>query len=329
MASTRLRLDPWPAEYESSFQIDEFEPDSAGKVETDVEGIEWSAVEPQERERPEVIHFVDGVRRVEARIILDDESGRIIRGLFGSAGVGTVRVEKSVATFQELRVQRCLVVGAGVSPDDSAIADARMLTVGNAELSFEPVPVPENTPAAAVEGLQYVMRNAEARLAEELASESGCVFADGPLHYFTDINQPVVGVIKRLVEPYLPATHFDLVRQLRIGQRTPLFAITKGQHARYSWYLRVGTPRAMDHDVAGVLRLEVRSGIGLERAVALADLSASCIPGFAGDSFRDPRSPQNLLPIGSLENELRHRLGDAFAIRRAIEVKLYGMARAM
>ncbi|SRR6266404_1100579 len=323
---TGIRLDPWPAEYESSFQIDEFDQDSAGKVETEVEGIGWSAIEPKVRERPEPIHFVDGVRRVEARIILDDESGRIIRGLFGSAGVGTVRVEQSLAAFEAIRVRRCLVVGAGVSPDDDAIADARSLTVGNAELNFEALPVRENTPAAAVEGLQNFMRNAEARLAEELAVESACVFADGPLHYFTDIKQPVVGVIKRLIEPYLSASQFELVRRLRIGQRTPLFAITKGQHARYSWYLRVGTPRAMDHDVAGVLRLEVRSGIGLERAVELAELSASCIPGFAGDSFRDPRSPQNLLPIESLENELRHRLGDSLAIRRAIEVKLFGMS---
>src|SRR6185503_6264026 len=98
MTTTRLRLDPWPAEYESSFQIDEFDQDSAGEVETEVEGIGCNAVEPQPRGRPEPIHFVDGVRRVEARIILDDESGRIIRGLFGSAGVGTVRVEQSLAT---------------------------------------------------------------------------------------------------------------------------------------------------------------------------------------------------------------------------------------
>lgn len=326
MAQTRLRLDPWPAEYESSFQIDEFEQDSAGKVETEVEGVGWSAVEPQTHARPAPIHFVDGVRRVESRIILDDESGRIIRGLFGSAGVGAVRVEQGLAAFEEIGVRRCLVIGAGVSLEDSVIADARCLTVGNTELNFEPVPVPENTPAAAVEGLQYFMRNAEARLAEKLAVGSACVFADGPLHYFTDIKQPVVGVIKRLIEPYLSASQFELVRRLRIGQRTPLFAITKGQHARYSWYLRVGTPRAMDHDVAGVLRLEVRSGIGLERAAELADLSASYLPGLAGDAFRDPRSPQNLLPIGSLENELRHRLSDSLAIRRAIEVKLFRMS---
>jgi uncharacterized protein len=326
MRHTRLRLDPWPAEYESSFQVDEFEPESEGKVETDVEGIGWRLVEPQRRVRPEPLHFVDGVRRVEARIILDDESGRVIRGLFGSVGVGTVRIEESLATFQEIRIRRCIVVGAGVPLDDKVIAEARSLKIGNADLVFEPVAVPENTPAAAVAGLQNCMRDAEARLAEELSTESACVFADGPLTYFSGIKQPAVGVIKRLIEPYLPVSQFELVRQLRTGQRTPLFVITKAKYDRYSWYLRVGMPRAMDHDVAGVLRLEVRSGIGLERAVEIADLSASCLPGFAGDSFRDPRSPQNLLPIGSLENELRHRLGDSLAIRRAIEVKLFGMS---
>ena len=326
MTVARLRLDPWPAEYESSFQIDEFEQDSESTVETDVEGIGWRAVEPTRCVRPEPIHFVDGVRRVEARIILDDESGRIIRGLFGSIGVGTVRVEQSVAAFQEIRIQRCMVVGAGVSPEAETINEARFLKIGNAELIFESVAVPDNTPAAAVAGLQNCMRDAEARLAEELSTESACVFADGPLTYFSGIKQPAVGVIKRLVEPYLPASQFELVRQLQTGQRTPLFVITKAKYDRYSWYLRVGMPRAMDHDVAGVLRLEVRSGIGLERAVEIADLSASCIPAFAGESFRDPRSPQNLLPIGSLENELRHRLGDSLAIRRAIEVKLFGMS---
>jgi len=81
MATIRLRLDPWPAEYESSFQIDEFDQDSADKVETEVEGIGWSAVEPQPHARPAPIHFVDGIRRVEARIIHDDESSPIIREL--------------------------------------------------------------------------------------------------------------------------------------------------------------------------------------------------------------------------------------------------------
>ena len=61
--------------------------------------------------RPVPIHFVDGVMLVRAHITLDDESGRIIRALFDSVGVGTVRVEQSLAAFEEIRIRRCLVVG--------------------------------------------------------------------------------------------------------------------------------------------------------------------------------------------------------------------------
>ena len=200
------------------------------------------------------------------------------------------------------------------------------LTVGNTELTFEPYAVADSAPPAPLLGLQYCMRTEETAVADLISSESNCVFADGPLTYFTSFNLATVGIIKRLFKPYLPSGSFALVQQLRIGQRTPVFAITDSKYDRYSWFLRVGTPRVMDHEVAGVLRLEVRSGVGLARAVELADLSASCIPAFASNSFRDPRSPQNLLPVGSLEQELRHRLGDAMAIRRAIELKLFNMS---
>ena len=322
-----IRIDPWPAEYESAFQIEEHEPDSEGKVYTEVENIEWSAVEPKPGPRPEPLHFVDGVRRVETRIILDDETGRIIRGLFGSFAVGCVRVEQNTAAFQEIRVGRRIVVGTGAPLEDQVIADANSVKIGNTELTFEPVAASDNKPAAAVECLQNSMREAEARLAEELSRDSACVFADGPLTYFAGINQPAVGVIKRLVEAYLPSPQFDLVRRLRTGRRTPLFMITKGQYDRYSWYLRVGEPRAVDHDVAGVLRLEVRTGLGLQRAIELADLSSTCLPNFTAESFRDPRSPQNLMPVGSLENELRHRLGDSLTIRRAIETRLFQVSQ--
>jgi hypothetical protein len=81
MGKIGLHLELWPAEYESAFQIDEFEPDSEGHVEIHVEGIGWKAVEPPARARPEPIHSAHGVRCVEARIILDDESSPIIEEL--------------------------------------------------------------------------------------------------------------------------------------------------------------------------------------------------------------------------------------------------------
>jgi hypothetical protein len=321
MADIRLSLDPWPSEYESAFQVEGFE-EEAAHIDTNVEGVGWHAVDGRSEGRVGAICFIDGVRRVEARVIIDDHSGRIIRGLFGSAAVGAVRVEGNASSFAEVRVKRVLVGGTGVLPEPE------LLKVGNSHLLFEPLSVADSTPQGPLAGLQNLMRTEEASLGEALASKADCVFADGPLTYFSGVMQITVGVIKRLVEPYLSAQQFELVRRLQIGQRTPLFVITQGKYDRYSWYLRVGKPRIMDHDVAGVLRLEVRSGAGLEKARELADLSAACIPSFAGESFRDPRSPQNLLPIGALENELRHRLGDPLTIRRAIELRLFEMSQA-
>lgn len=320
MTRIRLRLDPWPAEYESPFQIDEFQDDADVNVDTAAEGVEWRAMKPAGEKQPELICFVDGVRRVEARIILDDGSGRIIRGLFGSVAVGAVRVEESRASFYGINVRRYLVSGSGIS------LETESLVVGSSELIFEPYSVPDTSPQAPLLGLQNLMRNEEAEIAVRLSDGSAFVLADGPLTYFTAFNLSTVGIIKRLFKPYLPAASFVLVQQLKIGERTPVFAITDTKYDRFSWYLRIGAPRVMDHEVAGVLRLEVRSGVGLARAVELADLSAGCLPAFAGDSFRDPRSPQNLLPVGSLEHELRHRLGDSMSIRRAIEEKLFRMS---
>ena len=318
MVKARLRLDPWPADYESPFQIDDFDDAADEKVDNTVEGIPWQAVPPPKpRPRLEPLHFVDGVRRVEARVIVDDGSGQIIRGLFGSAAVGAVRVEQEQANFEGIRVVRYLIAGTGRT------VEGETLKVGNTELFFEPCSEPDASPTAPLQCLQNLMRTEEASLAESVSSESACVFADGPLTYFTTFNLSTVGVVKRLFKSYLDAQSFALVYQLAVGERTPIFAITDGKYDRYSWYLRVGKPRTMDHAAAGVLRLELRSGVGLSRAIELADLSATCIPAFVAESFRDPRAPQNLLPVGSLEQELRHRLGDGLTIRRTIEESLF------
>src|SRR2546426_8383830 len=110
---------------------------------------------------------------------------------------------------------------------------------------------------------------------------------------------------------------------LQPGERTPIFAILDGKYDRYAWYLRLAEPRALDYGVAGIIRLEVRTGVGIEEAVKSASTSAACLPAFASDPCRDPRSPQNLVPVGALEQELRRRMGDSMLIRRGIEKRLY------
>jgi hypothetical protein len=150
-----------------------------------------------------------------------------------------------------------------------------------------------------------------------------CVFADGPLNYFSAATAPLVGVIKRIYLPYLDAAHFGLVAQLKPGERTPLFSIRDGKYDRYSWYQRLAIPRVMEHELSGVVRLEVRAALGLQQACDLANFAAARLPEFASTAVRDPRAPQNLLPVGALEEHLRCRLGDVVIIRRAIERRIY------
>src|SRR5262249_42155367 len=137
-----------------------------------------------------------------------------------------------------------------------------------------------------------------------------------------------VGIIKTIHFPYLALSQFSSVAELLTGHRTPLFAIKDGKYDRYSWFLRLAQGRKVDHPLAGIIRLEVRAAVGLEKAKEMADFSACILPRFVSSSARDPRAPQNLAPVGMLETELRHRLGDALLIRRAIEKRLLEGAQA-
>ena len=55
-------------------------------------------------------------------------------------------------------------------------------------------------------------------------------------------------------------------------------------------------------------------------AARLADQSARILPLLASSPVRDPRSPQNLVPVGALERALTHRLGDRRWVSRLITV---------
>jgi hypothetical protein len=46
----------------------------------------------------------------------------------------------------------------------------------------------------------------------------------------------------------------------------------------------------------------------LDDIVVIADRSAALLPVVASEPHLDPRAPQNLVPIGALERQLRHRM---------------------
>jgi hypothetical protein len=277
-----------------------------------VETEDWSrAIVPAEP-APGTVWFVDGVRRIELRV-LADEDGRRAPGLFGSWAVGVVRCDGR-ATFGEHVIGRSVVLGGGIRPDRVDVQ------TGHLRLSYEPSAEPGGDPDAPLFGLQRRMQHAEAALAAKIAGATGgLVLADGRLGFLDPTASPVVGVVKRFVRAYLDPEHDRLLARLLPGERTPLFGlIYEGQPLeRYAWYTRLVPSRAAWHDHAGLVRCEVRAGVGVDEARALADRVSALLPRFAGRPT-DPRYPQNLAPVGGLEGRLQHRMGDRGLIRRAL-----------
>ena len=317
--SLSLRLDPWGAEYEGSIQL--ADEDEVVPVDIRVESTAWVAVRPEAAPRPGRIGFVDGVRRVEHRLLIGDGE-RTVFGLLGSFGVGAVLVGSAARVGHET-IGRVVIAGGGLGLDPF-VAPVN----GRGSLLFEPRSEPETTPVAPVEGLQKAMRRQEASLGERLSAEVDVVFLDGPLTFLTaGAGGSVVGFVKRLLRSYLDPSAHALLPRLEVGERTPLFLIP-GREPRYSWYLRIARGRPIEAALTGVVRLEARAARGLDAARALADLSAREVPRFASDATRDPRAPQNLFPIGGLEARLKHLLGDAAVVRRAIEAQLHSEVTA-
>ncbi len=303
-----LRADPWTPEYGMGFEGFEARLDETpARADPSVETEDWSRAIVAGSPEPGTVWFVDGVRRVELRLIADDGRSRA-PGLFGSYAVGAVRCDGQAA-FAEYAIGRSVVVAGGLRPDRVEVE------VGVERLAYEPATEPGSEP-----DVQKAMQEQESALAARTAATGdGLVLADGRLGFLDPTAAPVVGVVKRFVRAYLEPEHDALLPRLAPGQRTPLFGLVyEGQPLeRYAWYTRLVPSRPAWHDHAGLVRCEVRAGVGVEQARSLADRVSALLPGFAGRPS-DPRFPQNLAPVGALEAWLRHRMGHQGLIRRAL-----------
>lgn len=102
-----VRLDPWAAEYagELPLETDAAEPTEDVDLNVERPAEAWSAVTPARGEPPMTVIFVDGVRRVEGRLLARRDQ-RLIHGVIGSFGVGAVRVEDGQAACCDEPLQR-------------------------------------------------------------------------------------------------------------------------------------------------------------------------------------------------------------------------------
>jgi hypothetical protein len=308
----KFRVDPWSVEYGASVETD-LGP-STVEVNPDVEvpTAEWSSIGPRASARePATVFFVDGVRRVDARVWIEGDDGDAQPGICASFGAGVTRCGSGL---------RAKVihpsVGRGVF---SASAHASEIVTVHG--TYAPFVANGPTPKDLWLTLQERMAHREVDAAEAARAEctdpdGALVVLDGPLagrHHITG----AVGMVKTHDVAYLPPDLHRLVSGLTPGARTPLFAIS-GRFSRFSWYLRL--PGSADAPWAGVVRVECSTEVPVAAACALADTVGVTLGRYASEPYKDPRAPQNLYPIGGLERELRRRLGHPRLLFRALRV---------
>lgn len=268
---------------------------------------DWSATLAASDHGQSGLAFVDGVRRGEAALYqVDRSTGRTVRGLAGAFAAGIARSVSGRTRFDTVRVERLVIWGSGFSGS---------LAAAPGGWSWHTVTVPDEAPQAPLLELQARMREAEAVLAERVASEGTLTILDGPLSLTRPRDLPLVGYIKTHHRALLAAEAHGMIPRLGSGERTSLFVLGED---RYSCYLRMAERASWAGPWSGIVRLEIPASLELESAVGVANLLSSVLPSFASAAHRDPRAPQNLVPIGALEKEMRHRLGSAELARRAV-----------
>lgn len=303
-----LAIEGWSPEYGAPVEGDAGEvPAAQVDAGAEVSEAEWRPLGPEAGGWvPARVDFVDGVRRIEARIWITGEDGETRLGICASYAAGVVRCEQK-AVIHALRVGRGFFGLAGV-PD--------LVTRAG---TFRACPVAEDDIQQLVNGLQERMGLLEVEVAVGGAGgpsvDDSLVVLDGPLRGRQRIPG-AIGYVKSHRVQYLSADPRAVVAALGPGQRTPVFLI-QTKWTRYSWYMRLSEARG--HPWAGIVRCEAWTEGGLDRVRKIADAAAAALPRFASEPHKDDRAPQNLYPIGGLERELRRRLGDAGMVYRALQ----------
>ena len=318
-------VDGWDPTYGTSLELEEDLGESSAEVDVGVElpAKSWRPIPfAGATEPPCPTLFVDGVRRIEARVWIDDVSAgtpatEASAAICASYAAGVVCCCDSGAHFLSAETRRGLFTVAPHAEDIVTSAGVYAATHAKPNPTM-PLSV---TLSSALQG-----RLADVELAVALGARketSGhrdgggdLLVIDGPLKGRSHLPR-ALGYIKSHRAAYLPTELHAMIGRLRAGERTPVFRMGTSWD-RYSWYLRL--PCLPSAPWAGIVRVECSPDLPVDDVIALAGLSQTTLVRFASTEYKDSRAPQNLYPIAGLERELRRRLGDSRLIYRALRV---------
>ncbi len=330
----RVAIDPWDPSYGAAVEGAGFDETSTEvRLDAELAPGRWRPLRPPpDQTQPRAMVFVDGVRRIDARVWVapdarpDDRDAPVAAGpglcaswaagavscIAGSARVGAVEVGhglfSAVVELEDL-VTRHAVFAARTARDASpeGLSLALQEQMGRAEVRVA---------AAAVEALGALAGSVDpgGPLGPPL------VVVDGPLRGRQHLAS-TIGLIKSHHVQYLGGAEATVLAALAPGERTPLLLVGQ-RFVRWSWYVRLPgvLPSSALSPLAGVVRCEASTELTVGEAVAVANAVTAALPRYASAPHRDSRAPQNLYPIGGLERILRRRLGDAPLLYRALRV---------
>lgn len=306
----KFTVDPWDPSYGSALEAVLDPSEVVVNADVEVAADEWQPVSVPPRDgRGETVLFVDGVRRIDARVWVEDDAGAVEPGVCASYAAGVVRTgEKAEIIAASVR--------RGVFSASHAI---RPITTKFASVVYLPHAAGDSSPESLWLAIQDQMGRCEVEMAEVArreAPDDALVMVDGPVTNRVHVPR-AIGLIKTHATAYLPPELHRLIGTLPEGSRTPLFTIG-GRGSRHSWYLRL--PGGSGAPWSGVVRCECSADLPAAEAVVLAGRVGATIPHYASEPHKDPRAPQNLYPVGGLERELRRRLGDPDLLYRALLV---------
>jgi hypothetical protein len=340
----RFSVDAWDVSYGSALNLTEEDlPSSVARVDTNVEvpAENWAPIPARtDLVEPSAVLFVDGVRRIDARVWIDDPiepadgivpatasmavcasyaagvvcccgqrgdrrahllAAEIRRGLFTTAA-HALDISTHAGTYRARHT-----IASDTVPLTMTLSNALQQALAEVEVISAVA-----TRAALPTANEHAVRPAGAEKAED-----DLLVIDGPLSNRAHLPR-TLGFIKTHRAGYLPATLNAVVANLAPGQRTPVFLMGTSWE-RHAWYLRLpSTPDVPGAPWAGVVRCEAATDLSQIELTALANLSQTVLCRYSSVAYKDSRAPQNLVPIAGLENTLRHRLGDARVMYRSL-----------